>query len=216
MKRTISYITAVLLVAFAAMAVAAQDHRKFEVFGGYAYANYDNVLDSIDNGIDSNISLRGFNASATYNFHKYVGVKFDYSLTANRREFNDPTLDLEVKYKNNQFLGGIQIKDNRDDASRFKPFVHVLAGLANQKFNAKGTVISSPPTVTLLDAHPSTNNFAMVFGGGLDIKVHKNVDLRVVQFDYNPVFFGDQRIGTYDLQSKTQNNIRMSFGVVFH
>ena len=116
MKRTIGYITVVLLVAFAAMSVAAQDYRKFEVFGGYAYANYDNVLDSIDNGIDSNNSHRGVNASATYNFHPYVGVKFDYSLTANRKDYNDPTVDLEVKYKNNQFLGGIQIKDNRDEA----------------------------------------------------------------------------------------------------
>ena len=216
MKRTIGYITVVLLVAFAAMSVAAQDYRKFEVFGGYAYANYDNVLDSIDNGIDSNISLRGVNASATYNFHPYVGVKFDYSLTANRKDYNDPTVDLEVKYKNNQFLGGIQIKDNRDEASRFKPFAHILAGLANQKYNVTGTVITTPPTVNLLDAHPSTNNFAMVLGGGLDIKVHKNIDIRVVQFDYNPVFFGDQQVGPYRLDGQKQNNIRMSFGVVFH
>lgn len=216
MKRPFNYITAVLLVAFAVMSVAAQDYRKFEVFAGYAYANYDNVFDTIDDGIDPTISLRGLNASATYNVNRYVGVKFDYSLTSNRREWNDPTVDLEVKYKNNQFLGGIQIKDNGDDASRFKPFVHALGGIANQKFNAFGTVITTPPTVNLIDAHPSTNNFAMVLGGGLDIKVHKNVDIRVIQFDYNPIFFGDQRVGAYDLSSRTQNNIRMSFGVVFH
>ena len=216
MKRPFIYITATLLVAFAVMSVAAQDYRKFEVFAGYAYANYDNVLDQIDNDIDSNISLRGFNASATYNFHPYVGVKFDYSLTANRKDINEPGVDLDVKYKNNQFLGGLQFKDNRDDAGRFKPFAHVLAGLANQKLNAVGSVATTPPNIILLDAHPSTNNFAMVVGGGLDIKVHKNVDIRVIQFDYNPVFFGDQQVGTFNIDGQKQNNIRMSFGIVFH
>lgn len=216
MKRTISYITVVLLVAFAAMAVAAQDHKKWEVFGGYAYANYDNVLDSIDDGIDPTYSLGGVNASFTYNPHRYVGVKFDYSLTMNKENYSDPSVNLEVKYKNNQFLGGIQFKDNRSDASRWKPFAHILGGVANQKYNVKGSVAVAPPTVTVLNESPSTNNFAMVMGAGLDVKVHKNVDIRVIQFDYNPVFFGDQKIGTYNLDARTQNNIRMSFGIVFH
>jgi len=214
--KKINYVTAILLVAFAAMAVAAQDYKKYEGFAGFAYGNYDNVLDSIDNGIDSTISLRGFNGSFTGNVHKYVGIKFDYSLTANRRTYVDPTVNVEVKYKNNQFLGGLQFKDNSEDGPRWKPFAHVLAGVANQKLNVKGSVISSPPTVTLLDAHPSSNNFAMVLGAGLDVKVHKNIDLRLIQFDYNPVFFGDQTVGTYRLDGQKQNNIRMSFGIVFH
>lgn len=216
MRNKISYITVVILLAFAAIAIPAQDYKKYEVFAGYTYANYDNVLETIDNGVDPTISLRGFNASFTGNVHKYVGLKFDYSLTAQREDFADPSVTLEVKYKNNQVLGGVQFKDNRDDAGRWKPFAHVLAGVSNQRFNAKGSVISSPPTVNLVDESLSTNNFAMVFGAGLDVKVHKNVDIRLIQFDYNPVFFGDQRIDTYNIPGVTQNNIRMSFGVVFH
>lgn len=215
MKKTTICFSAFLIAAFAAIAVSAQTYRKYEVFGGYTYANYDNVFDSIDDGIDPTISLRGFNAAFTYNVRRYIGVKFDYSLTANRRTFVDPSVNLEVKYKNNQFFGGVQFKDNGDDASRWKPFGHVMAGIANQKYNAHGTVLT-PGVVNIVDASPSTNNFAMIFGAGLDVRVHKNVDIRVVQFDYNPVFFGDQNIGTFRLNSTTQNNIRMSFGVVFH
>lgn len=215
MKRSISYLTAVLLVAFAAMAVAAQDYHKYEGFAGYTYANYDNVLDTIDNGVDPTISLRGFNGAFTYNFHRYAGVKFDYSLTAQRETFVDPNLNIDVKYKNNQFFGGIQFKDNAKDGTRWRPFAHVLAGMANQKFNAHGTVTNGT-TVNTINTSPSTNNFAMVLGAGLDIKVHKNIDIRAIQFDYNPIFFGDQALGNYTLTSRTQNNIRMSFGIVFH
>ena len=216
MKKTISYLTVVLLVAFASMAVAAQDYHKIEGFAGFAYASYDNIFDQVDDGIDPTIGLRGFNGAVNYNVNRYIGVKFDYSLTANRRTYVDPTVNLEVKYKNNQFLGGIQIKDNDEEGSRWRPFAHILGGLSNQKFNARGSVARTPPTVTLIDASPSSNNFAMVLGAGLDIKVHKNIDIRAIQFDYNPIFFGDQTLGTIPMAGRTQNNIRMSFGLVFH
>jgi opacity protein-like surface antigen len=208
----------VLFVALGAVAVSAQkDYHKMEVFGGYTYANYDNVLEVIDNDIDPTISLRGFNAQFTYNVHKYVGVKFDYSLTAQRETFADQNASLEVKYKNNQFFGGVQFKNNKTDGPRWKPFGHIMAGIANQKFNARGTVVTgTPPVVATLNDSPGTNNFAMIFGAGLDVRVHKNIDLRLVQIDYNPVFFGGQNIGTFHLDSVTQNNLRMSFGIVFH
>ncbi len=45
----------------------------------------------------------------------------------------------------------------------------------------------------------------MAFGGGIDVSVNDKISLRVIQADYNPTFFGDTR----------QDNIRLSFGVVF-
>ncbi len=206
----------VLFVALAAISIAAQDdYKKVEAFGGYTYANYDNVLESIDDGIDPTISLRGFNGSFTYNFHKYVGAKFDYALTAQRETYMDPSVNLEVKYKNNQWLGGVQFKDNRNDAPRWKPFGHILAGVADQRLNLNGTVTDPGGTTVFADSF-QTANFSMVFGAGLDVKVHKHVDIRLVQFDYNPVFFGDQNFNGTTVSGATQNNIRMSFGVVFH
>jgi hypothetical protein len=54
----------------------------------------------------------------------------------------------------------------------------------------------------------------MVFGGGIDVKVHPRVDLRIIQFDYNPIFYGG--VESLDLPNRTQNNIRIGFGVVIH
>jgi hypothetical protein len=54
----------------------------------------------------------------------------------------------------------------------------------------------------------------MVFGGGLDVKVHKRVDVRVFQIDYNPIWFkGNDNL---ELDSRLQNNIRIGFGIVIH
>jgi hypothetical protein len=71
-------------------------------------------------------------------------------------------------------------------------FVHALFGGA--RFNAEAGGISADDSA-----------FAMAFGGGLDWKANKNFAVRVVQFDYLPTRFADD----------TQNNIRLSFGVVF-
>jgi hypothetical protein len=48
-------------------------------------------------------------------------------------------------------------------------------------------------------------SFAMALGGGVDLRVGKRIDLRLIQFDYTPTFFGSGR----------QNNFRISTGVVF-
>jgi opacity protein-like surface antigen len=215
MKSIYSYVIITLIIAFAAMSATAQEKYNWEVFGGYTYANYDNVASAIDNTIDPNISLRGVNASATYNFHKYVGLTFDYALLGNRRTYTAPGVNLEAKYKNNEFMGGVTFKNNLKDGPRWKPFGHILAGAADQRLNLNGTIVSGGVTHTFAESG-TTNNFSMLFGAGLDVKVHKNVDIRLVQFDYNPVFFGDQTIGGVAVQGTTQNNIRMSFGIVLH
>jgi hypothetical protein len=48
-------------------------------------------------------------------------------------------------------------------------------------------------------------SFAMALGGGLDLRVSKRIDVRLVQFDYTPTFFGPGR----------QDNFRISAGIVF-
>lgn len=213
MKGSIGFLILVFLVA--AMGVAAQDHRRYEFYGGYAISNYDNILDSIDDGIDSSIRLRGFNTSFTGNVSKYVGIKVDYSLTGKKETFVDSNLSLEAKYRNSQILGGVQFKDNRVDGPRWKPFAHVMAGVSNQRIETNGT-LTTPGLITRFGESVTTNNFAMVFGGGLDLKVTDNVDIRLIQVDYNPVLFQERFVNRYFIPRKTQNNIRMSFGVVVH
>ena len=58
----------------------------------------------------------------------------------------------------------------------------------------------------------------MKFGGGLDWKIHKNFDVRLIQADWNPIVRGDLettgRFGT--IESVLQNNWLLTFGVVIH
>ena len=97
------------------------------------------------------------------------------------------------------------------DGGHFRPFAHILAGLANQNLKAQGVV-----GTTTFNINESTNNFAMVFGGGVDVRVGNRVSIRVIQADYNPIFFRDQNYGTLTIQGRTQSNFRIGAGIVFH
>jgi hypothetical protein len=56
----------------------------------------------------------------------------------------------------------------------------------------------------------------MLLGGGLDVKVHRHISIRVIQADYNPIFFRDQDVGDVVIPGQTQNNFRIGAGIVIH
>lgn len=205
------------ILALAAISVSAQDDiSKAEFFGGYSFLNLDTGLDELDStAFNSRETMHGFNASITGNASKWVGLKFDYSRYS--KSFTVPDISGTAKVTTSEYLGGVQIKNNKEDGPVAKPFAHILAGIAQQKFTATGffsDVELAAPSGSVTTLNTSNNSFAMVFGGGLDVKVHKHVDIRVFQFDYNPIFFR----GNTDLalSKHTQQNIRMAFGIVIH
>jgi len=216
----LQFLTITILSVFAAMTVAAQsDRNKVEFYGGYSFLRTDTGLDEDfeDAEIDSNFNSHGFNASLTGNVHRYVGIKGDFSTHSKSRSFSDGTDSGSVKFRTNQFLGGLQFKDNKTDGKRVKPFAHILAGIANQKISGSGSFYEPPEGgTTTVDFSGSTNNFAMVFGGGIDVKVSKRVDIRLIQIDYNPIFFRDQAFDDFSLSGRTQNNFRIGVGIVIH
>jgi len=208
------------IVILAGVSVDAQsDFRSWEFYGGYQFNSVSTGLGEVNDQIgqqkfENRRSAHGFNGSITGNLNKQFGLKFDYS-SNNATLFEDSATKL--RYRNQQFLGGVQIKNNKVDGPTFKPWVHVLAGLANQKIRCEGncTFPSHLPSPVPTTPFTETNNsFAMALGGGIDIKVHPRIDVRAIQFDYNPIFYGgsDRR----GLSNTTQNNWRMGFGIVFH
>lgn len=212
MKNTFRYFPIFVILALAAFTANAQEKHKVEFFGGYQYLSVDTGFDEVDSNLDSRSGMHGFNASLTGNVHKRVGIKFDFS-TQSKNIFEDS--DLTVKLRTSQYLGGVQFKNNEKDGPTAKPFAHVLAGVANQKLSCSGLCSKSDSEGTSTSTFSeSENSFAMVFGGGLDVKVHPRVDIRVFQFDYNPIWFKGN--STLELDSRTQNNFRISVGVVFH
>ena len=120
------------------------------------------------------------------------------SATANVNSWLGATADFSGGYKSvsganahlHNFLFGPTISYNKLD--HFKPFVHTLFGVSH----ASGSV----DTV----GSASDNAFAMALGGGLDAGITRHIAVRLFQADYLMTRF----------QSATQNNARISTGVV--
>lgn len=227
-------VITMMLVCFCAPFMMAQDeYHKFEVYGGYSRDISKDPNLSITgafnarqagNGLDK--GFNGFNASATFNFSKYLGIKADLA-----DHFSSGSIQAGVvtgnaggttKESRLNIQGGLQIKNNSKEA-RFKPFGHFLAGINRQSVkidNAGQNVI----TVYGSDKITSTG-FAATFGGGLDIRVSKRIDIRAIQFNYTLNSVSAKTLATSNglggpytvaIQGKNQNQITFGFGVVFH
>jgi len=230
MKRFVTL--SMLILAFAANVWAQDDYKKYEFFGGYSALFFDNLAGdtgsaAVDDILGDRQTLRGFNASITRNFHKYVGAKFDYSLHLREDNFSRPagsgTIDTTVQ----NFLGGIQIKNNNEDGPTFKPFGHALFGVAVQKVDVDSPNL--PAVFGISDFHTNETSFAMAFGGGVDLKLNHRLDVRLAQVDWNIVKRGDQQTGIvlaptpfqtvgtpFFIPGTRQDNLRLSIGIVIH
>ena len=129
-----------LMLVVTTTAWAQDDYKRFEFFGGYSALFVDNLAGetgrvAIDDVLGEKQTLRGFNLAAGWNFHKYVGAKFDYSLHLREDNFNRPLGSGTVDTTIQNFLGGIQVKNNSKDGPTFKPFGHALFGVAVQKLD---------------------------------------------------------------------------------
>ena len=207
-------LTAMLLIQCASTAAAQSDYHKFEFFGGYSHNRIDRGIESDDPSLQDLVGARegshGVNISATRNFARHFGVKFDFSAHFNDRTFPIATIPnaLELDSRIYSFLGGIQVKDNASE-STFKPFAHALAGAAYSQSRAKFTVefcAALVPSPCPENFKQTATGFAGAFGGGMDVRVSNRVDIRVFQFDYNPTITGD----------RTQHHFRIGVGIVFH
>jgi opacity protein-like surface antigen len=230
MKQLATLSTLILILATTVL--AQDDYKKYEFFGGYSALRVDNLAGDTSNAAINDVlgekqTLRGFNVAAGINFHRYVGAKFDYSLHLREDNFTRPAGSGTVDTTLQNFLGGIQIKDNSEDGPTFKPFAHALFGVAVQKVDVDSQQL--PAVFGLSDFHVNETSFAMAFGGGLDIKLNKRFDLRVVQIDWNIINRGDQQTGIvltptpnqtvgspFVIPGTRQDNLRLGIGIVIH
>jgi len=226
----IALAMAVTMFAFAS-AKAQSDYHKFEVMGGYSYLNLnrgidpDEINDNFSDTPFNRVNAHGFNGSINYNFRRYWGVKFDVTLHTHGEDFTSvltvnpplPGGNTAGTFKTSQnvyqYMGGIQFKDNSVDGSKVRPFGHILMGVADQHFSVDRT---APVESRLIDIN--STDFAMKFGGGVDIGLSKNFAIRAVQFDWNPIFRGDVDLGHNfgSTGGSMQNNWLLTFGIVIH
>jgi opacity protein-like surface antigen len=201
----------VLVLVFLALAPAslfAQD--KFVVFGGYSYlrpsitANETNcpvpnvcpVVPTFLLPYTSRQNLNGGEFTGTYRFLPFLGLAADFSGHYGPTVGNSNGTSRTHQYT---YLFGPEVSL----PSRVSPFAHVLFGGTHQSISASSFAGSNIVNSVLA----STNSgFSTALGAGIDLKVVPHVWIRPIQIDYLITRLG----------SKTQNQARVSAGVVFH
>ena len=176
-----------LLAVFSITAIAsAQDTPKLDVFVGYSYFR-DNPSTS---GVSS-FNLHGGSASVAYNANSWLSGVADFGgYHANN------ILGTGVDGTLSTYLFGPRLSYRRHE--RITPFAQTLFGVAHASgsgFGASGT----------------SNAFAASFGGGVDVKLFHRLSFRAAQVEYLLTRFPEATTNR-----ETQNNLRVSTGIVFH
>ncbi|MDX6385852.1 MAG: hypothetical protein QOK48_3425 [Blastocatellia bacterium] len=210
----------ICVCASIAFGQGANDYHKVEVYGGFSLARVESNVSSAsftsaggtqtftdlcsaatgqEIGVNSQKffctrrNFNGFDGSVMYNVSRYIGIKGDITGHFKTQSFVDKftppgvTQTLSNQEHLYNLLGGVQIKNNSKTA-RFKPFAHALAGVARYSNRQQQTLDLFPQFNFTID--DSETAFAVKLGGGLDIRAGKRIDIRVFEFDYNPVFAG--------------------------
>lgn len=186
------------LIAVCAPVALAQndDYNKLDVFVGFSHLRADTGISDDDLDVfDQTEGLHGVNASVAGNFTRYLGAKGDYSFHTKSFDFVDGTDTFSTDVNVHNLVGGLQIKDNAKE-TKVRPFAHLMAGIAHLKFTANGLGAGFSESET---------GFSGIVGGGIDVRVNNRVDIRAIQFDYNPTRLGGE----------TQHNFRIGVGIVF-
>lgn len=131
---------------------------------------------------DGGLNANGWDTAVTGNLNNWFGIAADFSgayKTQNGVSFNNYTYTFGpvISYRHNE---------------TFTPFAHFLAGGARASASLNGVSGSS-------------NGFAMMFGGGLDVKATRHLGVRAIQFDWLSL----RANGTSD-----NNNMRISTGLL--
>ncbi len=194
-------LLAVLILACCASLTFAQqqDYPKVEVFGGYSYLRADIRPSGGDFGGGEN--LNGFHAQFSGNIKRNFSIAGDIS--GHYKNFTPDASVPEIRITDARaslynFLAGPQVKARR---GRVTPFAEALFGVARARVSATIDDLNAGRT-SLSD---SETKFAYALGGGLDINVSERIAIRAIHADYLRTRFGDER----------QNNLRLSFGIVF-
>ena len=203
-----------LILAAAAQISYAQDYHRGELYVGYSHNRVDTgfatgdlgTVDGVDlndfvDTFDRRTGFNGFEVSATGNFSRYVGAKFDFTGHYHSDDVGFGVFPAKVNESIYNVLGGVQVKDNTEGAT-LKPFGHALFGAAvgRAKFDFGGQLPGFDTNAGY------ETGFAAAVGGGLDVRLSDSIDVRAIQVDWNPTRLFDN----------TQHNVRIGVGLVFH
>jgi hypothetical protein len=195
MRRLILLACSIFCGASGSFAQTPADYPKNEFFVGYSYHSADINTLTIDPG---RTGQNGLNLEYTRNVSRNVGLTADVSAHFKRDSQETSAGVFERRRDQYYVLGGVQFKAHHQ--GRVTPFARAMFGASL----FRGFTSDRTPAGNVFTFDDATS-LALSFGGGLDVRVNDRVAIRVLQADYTPTFFGAGR----------QDNIRVSFGVVF-
>ena len=217
-------IAAILIAILASVGFAqtTDEPARFETFAGYSFQRSDQGETlTTTNGTDlTQVSrnLNGFNFSGTGYLTKRFGIVGDFSAHFRKNSFlqSDSTdsSSSNVSRQSYNLLVGPQFRFSSQ--SRLTPFVRAMAGAQINRSEFENLLGSDG--ATRVSFSNTASDFALGFGGGLDVKVNHRISVRAFQFDYIPVFERDSNnyLGTgLFREGEVNNTARFSFGVVF-
>jgi hypothetical protein len=190
---------------------SAADVGQFQAFLGFDFARF-----NPNSAYLPAFNTHGANGQFVYNFDKDIGVVVDVGAvttgTLNHIKTDTTVLDFVVGPRFKYHAG-----------SRFQPFVQMLFGGANASastqavlpagaanfFPAASSTSLNPPVSLRLTT--SRTGFAMMAGGGLDIRISRSIDFRPIEADYFLVRFP----GSLTLNPQNVSNFRYSAGLNF-
>lgn len=199
-----------------------------EVFVGYANLQGEGLPERNDPNwvfntdfFKARTTLHGINASVSGYGDSGIGFTGDVSFSRRGRTDNFSGGTDERHTDIYYFLGGPSVKFSTDHT--LQPFARVMAGAAHTRFEVSRSVSASGGTSSSQFEVGSTD-FAAGVGGGLDIRIGGRAKLRVIQFDWLPVFLRDRTVDVLGsngviqpstLNGQRQDNFRFSFGITF-
>jgi len=203
MKAFLTVLAASLSLALTA---TATDIPGFETYFGFDWVRF-----NPDTGTIRSFNADGGSAQFVYNFHKAFGVAFDLGAVTK------DTLHGSFSNEQSHFLIGPRY--GFYNHSRFTPFGEVLFGVANASVS---TGILQVPTVLPASSiilpdnisaslTASRTSFAMMAGGGLDIRLTKHLTYRLIDADY----FLSRPASLITHENVNKNNVRLTTGVDF-
>jgi opacity protein-like surface antigen len=222
LKKCILLCSAALLTTWVA---AASDLPKAEAFLGYNWVRFTPDTPNLPGYSLPSFDLNGGNAQLVYNFEHSVGLVLDVGAVHAGSVFGiaNNVTGNGVDHTLVNFVIGPRYTFTKH--SRWMPFAQALFGGARASSSAGITVLPGGivwppvglivPPGTLPPVGASINadrtGFAMIVGGGLDIKVSKHIAVRPIGADYYlarlPNFFTGN--------DTNQNHFRYSAGVNF-
>ena len=205
MKKSVVLIAGLLVSAFV---LSATDEPKFETFLGYNYVRFN---PGSNNNIVPSFNANGGSGQFVWNFNHWVGAAFEAGAVN-----NGSLLGGSLDTTNVHYVAGPRF--TWQTHKRWMPYGEALFGGSQSFASAQISAIPVagpivPPPGVPISARvqlDSAAHFAMLVGGGLDIKLDKHIAFRPFGFDYYltrlPNYFGD---------TSNKNNWRYMAGVNF-